>query len=117
MSCGAGLGWSSPSIKTLMSNGSPLPTGRITKDESSWIASLWNVGGLIGNFLFGYITSKFGRKLPIIFMAIPNIGCWLFVLFAQNVYYLYVSRILYGIVVGGVFVVVPLFIAEISNDR
>lgn len=52
---------------------SPLPTGKITKDESSWIVSLLCIGGAIGNFFFSYITNRFGRKKPIIAMAIPNI--------------------------------------------
>lgn len=117
MASGVGLSWTSPSIDILESDESPLPTGKIKSEETTWIASLWSVGGLIGNFLYLFITNKFGRKMPIISLAFPKIVCWLMVLFAQNVYYLYISRLLYGIVLGGSFVVVPLFIREISVDR
>lgn len=117
MASGVGLSWTSPSIEILQSDESPLPSGKIQFEEASWIASLWSVGGLIGNFLYLFMTNKFGRKMPIISLAFPKIVCWLMVLFAQNVYYLYISRILYGIVLGGAFVVVPLFIREISVDR
>lgn len=73
MGFGVTLGWSSPSIIILKSNESPLPSGKITTEESSWIASLLCLGCLIGNVFFGYITSKFGRKTPLMFMTIPII--------------------------------------------
>lgn len=44
--------------------------------------------------------------------------CWMLILYAQNVYYLYASRILNGIAGGGIFVIVPIFLNEIAvgND-
>lgn len=72
---GISCGWSSPSIILLTSDESPLPTGKITMDEASWIASFLCIGGLIGNVFFAYITSYFGRKKPLIFIAIPTIVC------------------------------------------
>lgn len=36
---------------------------------------------------------------------------------AENVYYLYASRLVAGFVGGGIFVMVPLFLSEIANDR
>lgn len=43
------LGWSSPAIVLLTSDESPLPSGKISMVEGSWIASLTNLGGLVGN--------------------------------------------------------------------
>ncbi|XP_055301605.1 facilitated trehalose transporter Tret1-like [Sitodiplosis mosellana] len=117
LACGMGLGWTSPSILVLTSDESPLPSGKITMEEASWITSLWSVGGLIGCMTFGFITSHFGRKWPLIFMIIPKTISWLLVLFAQNVYYLYISRIIFGIAVGGATMIVPLFVSEIANKR
>lgn len=57
----------------LLSDETPLPSGKITMDEASWIASLICVGGLIGNFFFGFVTSRFGRKSPLIFITIPKV--------------------------------------------
>lgn len=42
---------------------------------------------------------------------------WLLVLFSQNIYYLYAARLLHGFVAGGVVVVAPVFLIEISSDR
>lgn len=42
---------------------------------------------------------------------------WLLILFARNVYDLYAARFLTGSTGGGVFLVIPLFLSEIANDR
>lgn len=65
-------GWPSPSIFLLESDETPLPSGKITVEEASWIASLLSIGCLFGN-VFGYITNKFGRKVTLIFISIPTI--------------------------------------------
>ncbi|XP_055302942.1 facilitated trehalose transporter Tret1-like [Sitodiplosis mosellana] len=114
---GVTCGWASPNIILLTTNETPLPSGKITMDEASWIASLLCVGGLIGNIFFGYITNRFGRKLPLIFISIPTVISWLLILFAQNVYYLFASRLLNGFVGGCVFCCCPLYLNEIACDR
>lgn len=92
-------GWASPTIYLLTSNESPLPTGKISMNEASWIASLlveFNflifsrhkarvkiifhsyvcfqaIGGFVGNMFFGYLANRFGRKGPLLFISIPMI--------------------------------------------
>lgn len=66
-------GWGSPNIDLLSSKESPLPSGKIDKDEASWIASLLCFGGLIGNLFFGYVAKIWGRRLPLILISIPAI--------------------------------------------
>lgn len=39
------------------------------------------------------------------------------IIYAQNVYYLYVSRFLMGFAGGALYVVIPLMTAEIAEDR
>lgn len=99
------------------------------------------VGGLIGNIFFGFVTTRFGRKWPLLFLAIPTIvwnsfklpeknlkmiGCifefkfqisWLLILFAQNANHLILSRIINGTVGGGLFAIAPIFFSEIAKDR
>lgn len=70
---GITCGWPSPSIQLLTSDETPLPSGKITIEEGSWIASLLCIGGLIGNILFGFITNSFGRKRPLCALSIPII--------------------------------------------
>ncbi|XP_031623073.1 facilitated trehalose transporter Tret1-like [Contarinia nasturtii] len=114
---GIQCGWSSPNIVLLTSDETPLPSGKITMEEASWVASLFPIGGLIGNICFGFITNRFGRKMPLIFITIPTIASWSLILYAQNFYFLTISRILSGFVSGGIFGTVPGFLSEIANDR
>lgn len=67
------LGWPSPNLNALTSKHSPLPSGKITMEQASWVASLLSVGCILGNTVFGYITNKFGRKWPIMLISIPTI--------------------------------------------
>lgn len=70
---GFSCGYSSPTNPLLMSENSPLPSGKITDDEASWIAALTCGGGVVGNTVAGFITNRFGRKLPLLLLAIPKI--------------------------------------------
>lgn len=66
-------GWTSAAIDPLISNETPLSSGKMTMDEATLMTSLLYVGALTGNIFFGYITDKCGRKLLLIVMAIPMI--------------------------------------------
>lgn len=124
----------------LESDETPLPSGKLTLDETSWIASNVCFGGLIGNLLFGFTMNIYGRKKSLLFMTLPSIVIidrmsvqkfrflhylynvflqvgWLLMLFAENVYYLYGTRVLCGLVGGGVFVITPTYLSEIANDK
>lgn len=70
---GCACGWPSPSIFLLLSDETPLPSGKITFEEASWVASMMSIGSLIGNVVNGYLTNKYGRKMVLIFIAIPTI--------------------------------------------
>lgn len=67
------IGWSSPNVFLLMSDASPLPTGKITMEEASWIPSLKVLGFLMFSPMFGFIGNKFGRKWPMLFLSIPSV--------------------------------------------
>lgn len=57
----------------LTSDATPLPSGKITMDEASWITSLMSVGASISIVVFGFMTNKFGRKIPLFLIGIPMI--------------------------------------------
>lgn len=73
MGYGAVCGWPSASTLLLMSDESPLPTGKITMEAASWITAMICVGGFIGNFVFAWITERYGRKIPLLLAAVPQI--------------------------------------------
>lgn len=82
MSYGIACGWPSAAHGVLKSNEkTPLNSGPMTDEELSWMVSLICIGGFIGNIFFGLTTNRWGRKLPLLSLAIPMtvgfmiIGC------------------------------------------
>lgn len=59
---GVSIGWSSASLLLLEHVDSPLPSGPLTKLQSSWVGSLMPLGGFTGNILCGLFAGRFGRK-------------------------------------------------------
>lgn len=43
----------------------------ILVDEATWTAALKSLGFLLSCTMFGFIASKFGRKWPLVILAIP----------------------------------------------
>lgn len=70
-------GWPSAAMLELQSvdeNGlAILPTGPLTADEASWVTSLMCIGGFVGNSFFGWFADRFGRKMPLILCAVPQL--------------------------------------------
>lgn len=42
---------------------------------------------------------------------------WIMILFATNVYYLYIARMAIGLAGSGAFFVIPVFVSEIADDK
>ncbi|KAL9706868.1 hypothetical protein quinque_010386 [Culex quinquefasciatus] len=117
LSYGFVCGWTSPSIPVLQSTETPLPSGPITTDQGSWIGAAMCVGGFLGNAVSGWMADRYGRKLTACLAAIPQIISWIMVIIATNPYYLMVMRFLAGFSGGVCFMVIPMFIGEIAEDR
>uniref|UniRef100_A0A1L8DF24 Putative facilitated trehalose transporter tret1 n=1 Tax=Nyssomyia neivai TaxID=330878 RepID=A0A1L8DF24_9DIPT len=112
---GSSIGWLSPFLPILLSEASPLATGKISMDEASWIGALLCAGGICGCAVYGSLATRCGRKTTILLLAVPHIGFWLCVIFADYVYHLYLARFLAGATGGGLYIIVPLFVAEIAD--
>lgn len=112
---GTATGWLSPTVLVLQSDETHLESGPITMEELSWIGCLLCVGGMIGNFLFSTLAGRFGRKLALIILGLPNLTFWLLLMFSSSVEHLYVARLFAGITGGGIFIVLPVFVAEIAD--
>uniref|UniRef100_A0A182NGP0 Major facilitator superfamily (MFS) profile domain-containing protein n=1 Tax=Anopheles dirus TaxID=7168 RepID=A0A182NGP0_9DIPT len=117
LSLGTAIGWLSPFLPLLISADSPLDHGPVTDVQATWIASLLCIGAFGGTFLFGWSAEKFGRKASLLATAVPLIGFWGCVAFGTTVEVLYVARILAGLGAAGVFLLVPMYITEIAEDR
>ncbi|XP_063705135.1 facilitated trehalose transporter Tret1-like [Culicoides brevitarsis] len=109
------ISWSSPYIPLLQSENSPLKN-RLSDEEASWIAAIGGFGGLASTFLCGWLLDRIGRKKTLILIGIPQIICWVLILYGTTANQLLVARILGGLSGGGAFTVVPVFVSEIADD-
>jgi MFS family permease len=66
------IGFTGPNLELFKSDNSPLKNGRITEEEESWISSLSAFGAIGFVLIFGWISEKFGRKVAILLIGIPQ---------------------------------------------
>lgn len=127
------------------SDKSPLPTGRIEMYEQAWISSMLGIGGVVGTIAAGWLADNIGRKYTLLLAALPQIvssiqkkrktifccslpksilcryffmqASYLLIIYAQNVIFVIVSRFFTGFVGGIMFVVIPVVVAEVAEDR
>ena len=66
------IGFTGPNLGLFKSEHSPLQSGPITAEEESWISSLSAFGAIGFVLIFGYISEKFGRKVAISLIGVPQ---------------------------------------------
>ncbi|XP_071368551.1 solute carrier family 2, facilitated glucose transporter member 8, partial [Centroberyx affinis] len=115
MSFGFVLGYSSPAIPELSKI--PDPRLRLDDDQASWFGSIVTVGAAAGGLLGGWMVEKIGRKLSLMFCSLPFVFGFTVIIAAQNVWMLYLGRVLTGLASGVTSLVVPLYISEMAHER
>ncbi|XP_031626373.1 facilitated trehalose transporter Tret1 isoform X3 [Contarinia nasturtii] len=122
---GTGLSWSNclDQLKKNGTNSSEMQgaeiqsTGiQLTEEQATMVASCLAIGAIIGAIPSGILADMKGRKTAAILITFPYIISFLLIVFAQNVWWLYISRILIGIAIGGSCVVCPLYISEYAES-
>lgn len=115
MSFGFVLGYSSPAIPDLTSIDDPRL--QLDDDQASWFGSIVTVGAAAGGLLGGWMVEKIGRKLSLMFCSLPFVFGFTIMIAAQNVWMLYIGRVLTGLASGVTSLVVPLYISEMAHER
>ncbi|XP_026672317.1 facilitated trehalose transporter Tret1-like [Ceratina calcarata] len=110
-SYGAFFGWSSPSLPLLLQEDSPI---RMTKDQATWVSSVFLLGGAMGALICSYIVNILGRKRVLLFTVIPALLGWMIIAFATSVWQLIIGRFICGISNGHGYVSAHMYIGEIS---
>lgn len=59
-----------PNLPLLQSDQTPLKN-KLTLEESAWAGSIMMLGSL-SVFLFGWLSERFGRKITIVLISIPQ---------------------------------------------
>lgn len=82
------------------------------------------IGAALGGLLGGWIVEKIGRKLSLMFCAVPFIFGFTIIIAAQNHWMLYVGRVITGLASGVTSLVVPVripfllqYYAEYNNNN
>ena len=90
---GTTLGWSSPADSQLKNFSSPnannsdfgsLVIDPLSTFEFSWVASLINVGALVGGLSGGALIDLFGRKTVMLGVSLPFIVGWILMITAVD---------------------------------
>uniref|UniRef100_A0A8C2Z2T0 Solute carrier family 2, facilitated glucose transporter member 8 n=1 Tax=Cyclopterus lumpus TaxID=8103 RepID=A0A8C2Z2T0_CYCLU len=115
LSFGFVLGYSSPAIPELARISDPRL--RLDADQASWFGSIVTLGAAAGGLLGGWLVEKLGRKITLMFCSLPFVFGFTIIIAAQNVWMLYVGRLLTGIASGVTSLVVPLYISEMAHER
>ncbi|XP_042336410.1 solute carrier family 2, facilitated glucose transporter member 8 [Sceloporus undulatus] len=115
LSFGFVLGYSSPAIPSLKRGNNP--ELRLEDSQASWFGSVVTLGAAAGGILGGYIVDKLGRKLSLMFCAVPYVFGFAIIISAQNVWMLYLGRLLSGLASGVTSLVVPVYISEIAHSK
>ncbi|XP_031623613.1 facilitated trehalose transporter Tret1-like [Contarinia nasturtii] len=110
-------GWAMINFSELQNKNSTFSTGPLTLDEVTLVVSLVNIGGFFGNFAIMSVSKWCGIKRTIHLFGLPLIISALLTIYANNVFLLYASSILSGIVGGALVIGIPSFINEICNDN
>jgi SP family facilitated glucose transporter-like MFS transporter 8 len=108
---GTAVGWTTPTLKKLKK------AKLITPDQSSWIAGAHEIGHIVSPIPAGFFLQKYGRKSCLIVSDMFALIGWILVLATKSIEVLYFVRFLFGLSMGIVFTVVPLYIAEVSNSN
>lgn len=103
-STGAVMGWSSPI----------LPKLNLTTHEQSLVGSLYSLGAAPGPFVITFGLDTIGRKGTIYVLWAAFMASWIIMILSQNLYVIYIARLIGGLGVGGACSGVPIFIAELA---
>ncbi|XP_066150657.1 facilitated trehalose transporter Tret1-like isoform X2 [Euwallacea fornicatus] len=93
------------------------PLGRpITSEEDSWLGSIMNIGAVIGALPMGFLADKIGRKFTLLVIAVPHIIAYLLFAFAKNINVFYIGRLINGFSEGAGYAILPMYVAEVTED-
>lgn len=107
-------GWTSPFLAKLTSPDSELP---VTAVEASWIASLIQLGRVVGAVIGSVGVTYLGSKFSVLSIGVPVVVSWTLLALADTVGWIYAARSLQGISTGMFFSTFPMYVGEISSPK
>jgi len=109
---GMSYGWTSPMVPYFMSNETHIP---ITSSQGEWMETICLLGAVAGLPFTIFGVEYLGRKKSMLFAAALACACWVIILLANTVMWIYVARFFSGTAGDMCFVAAPMYIAEIAD--
>lgn len=85
--------------------------------QEGWIGGTLLIGAAIGALLGGRLSDRFGRRHNIMLLAALFLAGALMVTLAPSLWFMYVSRFILALAVGGASATVPVYLAETAPRR
>ncbi|XP_043477822.1 facilitated trehalose transporter Tret1-like isoform X2 [Leptopilina heterotoma] len=111
---GAQSGWPSPAVPYLQSKNSNFSMSKAT---SAWLVSMINISGIIGVIVATILMNQIGRRLTLFLFTLLQLLAWILTYLAENYFCLFLARFVVGLSAGAPFVVLPVYIGEISHKN
>ncbi|NXF09687.1 GTR6 protein, partial [Smithornis capensis] len=110
---GFALVYPSPVIPALEAH--PSPALRLDQHTAPWFGSVFTLGAAAGGLSTMLLNDCLGRKLSIMFSALPSAVGFALMAGAQRVWMLLLGRVLTGYAGGVTSAAIPVYISEISH--
>ncbi|XP_054704704.1 solute carrier family 2, facilitated glucose transporter member 6 isoform X2 [Grus americana] len=110
---GFALVYPSPVIPALEAQ--PSPALRLDQHTASWFGSVFTLGAAAGGLSAMVLNDRLGRKLSIMFSALPSAVGYALMAGAQGIGMLLLGRVLTGYAGGVTSASIPVYISEISH--
>ncbi|XP_015500069.1 solute carrier family 2, facilitated glucose transporter member 6 isoform X1 [Parus major] len=112
-SFGFALVYPSPVIPALEAH--PSPALRLDRHTAPWFGSVFTLGAAAGGLSTMLLNDRLGRKLSIMFSALPSALGYALLAGAQGLWMLLLGRVLTGYAGGVTSASIPVYISEISH--
>ncbi|OWR47246.1 sugar transporter [Danaus plexippus plexippus] len=114
LSFGMVQGWLSPMISVLQSPSGPAPVP-YTSSDISWMTSVTYITAIIFGAPMGYLTDRYGRKIMALITTLSLILYWQIKLLCIRPWALILARAIAGIPCSACYIVLPIYLKEISD--
>ncbi|CAH0555876.1 unnamed protein product [Brassicogethes aeneus] len=122
---GSVLAWTAPALPQILipefvnasthENITGAPGFRISEQEGALVGSMLTIGALVSALPVGILADKMGRRFAILSLSFTFLLHWILIVFSCNVEMVVVGRFFAGMGLGGVCVVVPMYVGEIAE--
>ncbi len=118
VSTAAGIGLENMDIMFLAFSLSSIITSlNVTSVQAGFISTITNLGMLVGGIFFGLLADKFGRVKIFSYTVITFSVASLLMMFASNIYWIYLFRFIAGIGAGGEYGACMSLVSETFNKK